>query len=213
MQMAVRGKLALGLLLAVVGAAAGAAPTDDARGEELYSLCGSCHGARGAGNQSYGAPAIAGMSQWYVEAQLRKFRSGWRGAHPFDVEGLRMRPMSRALGSDEDVRAVSAYVAGLAPARPEPVLGAGDPRKGEALYTTCATCHGADGTGNQQLSAPALVHQSDWYLLRQIGKFKSGVRGSNPQDLPALQMRGMSMVLIDEQATRDVIAHIMTLSR
>jgi cytochrome c oxidase subunit 2 len=148
-----------------------------------------------------------------VEAQLRKFRSGWRGAHPADVEGMRMRPMSRTLRSDDDVKAVAAYVSSLAPAKPEPVLGSGDPDAGAKLYTTCATCHGVDAAGNQQLNAPPLVHQDDWYLVRQIGKFKAGVRGSNPQDVPALQMRGMSMVLADDQAVRDVVAYIMTLSR
>ncbi|MBI2301994.1 MAG: beta-galactosidase trimerization domain-containing protein, partial [Armatimonadetes bacterium] len=33
---------------------------------------------------SLGAPAIAGLSAWYVEAQLRKFRIGARGTHPSD---------------------------------------------------------------------------------------------------------------------------------
>jgi cytochrome c oxidase subunit 2 len=152
------------------------------------------------------------MGQWYVEAQLRKFRSGWRGAHPADIEGMRMRPMSRTLASDADVTAVAAYVAELPPARPEPMQG-GDPERGKALYTTCATCHGADAAGNQQLNAPPLLHLEGWYLLRQLAKFKAGVRGSNPQDVSALQMRGMSMVLADDQAMQDVVAYIMTLSR
>ncbi len=211
--MAVTRNGILGLLAAALAAGAGAAPTENARGAELYALCGSCHGAQGAGNELFGAPAIAGMGQWYLEAQLRKFQSGWRGGHPADIEGMRMRPMSRTLKSDEDLTAVAAYVAALPPTRPEPVLAAGDPVKGQALFTTCATCHGADAAGNQQLAAPALVSQNDWYLLRQIAKYKAGVRGFNPQDVPGLQMRGMSMVLADEQATRDVIAHIMTLSR
>jgi cytochrome c oxidase subunit 2 len=213
MAMAPRRDAAIVLLLALAATGAGAEPAGSARGEQLFALCASCHGEQGAGNELYGAPAIAGMAPWYLEAQLRKFRSGWRGAHPADVEGLRMRPMSRTLASDDDVKAVVAYVSSLPPARPEPVLSGGDPDKGAALYSTCATCHGVDAAGNQQLNAPALVHQDDWYLARQLGKFKAGVRGSNPQDVAALQMRGMSMVLADEQAIHDVVAHIMRLSR
>jgi cytochrome c oxidase subunit 2 len=211
--MAARRNTALGLLLVLVAVGASAKPALDPRGGEIFELCASCHGAQGAGNELFGAPAIAGMGQWYVEAQLLKFRKGWRGAHPDDIEGMRMRPMSRTLASDEDVKAVAAYVSELAPARPTPLLASGDPEQGKTHYNTCATCHGADAAGNQQLNAPPLVHQDDWYLLRQLGKFKAGVRGSNLQDVPALQMRGMSMVLADDQAMRDVVAYIMTLSR
>ena len=44
--------------------------------------------------------AIAGQAQWYLEAQLVKFKNGVRGAHPDDMEGSRMRPMARTLPTD-----------------------------------------------------------------------------------------------------------------
>ena len=44
------------------------------------------------------------------------------------------------------------------------VQAAGDPAKGQALYATCASCHGANGEGNQALNAPAIAGQQDWYL-------------------------------------------------
>ena len=53
------------------------------------------------------APAIGGLDQWYVEATLSKFRSGLRGAHPEDIGGMRMGPMSRSLRSEEDVQDVA----------------------------------------------------------------------------------------------------------
>ena len=65
-------------------------------GEELFAACKSCHGVDGYGQENIAAPAIAGLPVWYVEAQLVKFRTGVRGAHPDDFEGLRMRPMSQA---------------------------------------------------------------------------------------------------------------------
>jgi hypothetical protein len=49
--------------------------------------------------------------------------------------------------------------------------------------------------------------------LTQLKNFKSGVRGTNPQDITGAQMRPMSMILADEQAMKDVIAYIQTLSK
>jgi cytochrome c553 len=198
--------------LFVGSAPIGAAGADDARGEALFALCAQCHGADGGGNQAALAPAIAGLDQWYVELQLSKFRSGVRGTHPQDVGGLRMYPMSLWLSSDEDATAVARYVASLPVARPAPQLAGGDAQRGKQLYTPCIACHGVDGSGNQALKGSPLANVSDWYLLSSLQKFKSGVRGSNPADQSGAMMRAMSNTLPDEQAMRDVIAHIMTLS-
>ena len=43
------------------------------------------------------------------------------------------------------------------------IQAAGDPAKGKALYATCASCHGANGEGNQALNAPAIAGQKEWY--------------------------------------------------
>lgn len=204
------------LLGIAAGVGLGGAPAqaaDDARGAEQFELCAQCHGTDGGGNQDFLAPAIAGLDQWYVEAQLQNFQNGLRGLHPEDVGGLRMYPMSRALRNEDDLKAVAAYVAGLPPAAPFPVLEGGDAARGAETYTKiCVTCHGPDGGGNQQLNAPRLRGASDWYLLSSLKKYKSGVRGSNPANVNAALMRGMSQTLTDEQAMKDVIAHIMSLS-
>lgn len=185
-----------------------------ARGAELYDTCVPCHGKAGAGDQALGAPAIAGLPQWYVEAQLGKFRSGLRGAHPGDTQGHLMRPMARSLNVEGDVPSVAQYVASL-PARPAPAtLKGGDPAAGAARYTTvCVVCHGADATGMEAMGAPTLVHQADWYMLRQIEKFKSGMRGADSNDVQGQQMAAMSATLEDSQAMMDVIAYIRTLRK
>ncbi len=95
---------------------------ENERGRDLYRLCASCHADDASGNEEVGAPAIAGMAQWSVEAQLEKFRSGMRGTHFDDIAGMRMRPMSLTLMREGDVKAVSAYVAGLPPVTPPPAL-------------------------------------------------------------------------------------------
>lgn len=185
-------------------------PAGAERGRALYATCASCHGQAGEGRSDYEAPAIAGLPPWYIEAQLQKFRSGARGAHPDDVAGLRMRPMSRTLPNDADVAVVAAYVAGLAPVSPAATL-TGDAARGRTLFETCVQCHGADAAGNRERNAPPLNRASDWYLVAQLQKFKAGVRGTNADDVTGSQMRPMALGLADEQAMRDVVAYIATL--
>ncbi len=182
-------------------------------GKELFAACASCHGENGVGQANIAAPNIAGLPAWYVEAQLVKYRSGIRGAHPDDLEGLRMRPMSRQMMDEAEVKAVAAYVATLTPVKQAASVQGGDAAAGAGNYGTCLACHGDKGQGNQALNAPPLAGQYDWYLVNQLKKFKSGVRGTNPLDVTGGQMRPMSMTLPDEQAIKNVVAHIATFPR
>ncbi len=90
-------------------------PGDPKAGEALYATCGACHGDNGAGNKDLGAPPIAGVDDWYLATELRKFRSGVRGTSPKDREGKLMRPMARALPDEDAIRNVVAYVGTLKP--------------------------------------------------------------------------------------------------
>lgn len=182
-------------------------------GKELFAACASCHGDTGLGQANIAAPNIAGLPAWYVESQLVKYRSGIRGAHPDDLEGLRMRPMSRQMMDEGEVKAVAAYVATLTPVKSAPSLKDADATAGAGAYAVCLACHGDKGQGNQALNAPPLAGQYDWYLVNQLKKFKGGVRGANPLDVTGGQMRPMSMTLADEQAMKNVVAHINTFSR
>ena len=47
---------------------------ENERGEALFDLCSSCHGPDAGGRREFLAPAIAGMSEWYVVVQLQKFQ-------------------------------------------------------------------------------------------------------------------------------------------
>lgn len=187
-------------------------PQATASGEEIFQLCESCHGEHGQGIAKFNAPSIAGLPRWYVQAQLHKFRSGVRGTHPADIAGMQMRPMAMSFHNDQDLEAVAAYVANM-PRPASTATGAGDAAKGQTLYAPCTACHGPDAAGNEQLKAPPLKNQADWYLLAQLKKFKDGHRGANPADLEGAQMRPMAATLVDEQAMKDVVAHIMTLNK
>jgi len=180
------------------------------RGREVFETCVPCHNADGSGNSTVGAPNIAGMKEWYVEEQLENFRSGVRGTHFSDVEGMRMRPMALSLTSEEDVKDVAHYVETLPLVRHAESL-PGDPKAGEALYATCGACHGDTGAGNQDLKAPRIAGVDDWYLATELRKFRSGVRGTNPKDTGGRLMRPMARALANDDAIRNVIAYAETL--
>ena len=191
-----------------------AAEADLARGEVLYALCTQCHASNGAGNSEVLAPAIAGMPAWYIERQLVNFKSGIRGLHAEDTGGLRMYPMSQWLRSEADQKAVSAYVASLPAATPEPELTAkGDAARGQGYYAVCSACHGPNGGGNEGMGAPPLTGQSDWYLYSSIKKYKDSVRGTGKGDPYGAAMIGMVATLPDDNAILDVIAHIQSLEQ
>ena len=200
--------LGAALLLGACDYKVGAEPT--ASGEEIFQLCSQCHGEHGQGRHEFNAPAIAGLPQWYVEAQLKKFRAGMRGTHPSDLTGMQMRPMSMSLHNEGDVKAVAAFVASLTRHAPAPVLEGGDPNRGKTLYATCGACHGPQGQGMEQVKAPPLQHGSDWYLLAQLQKFKAGQRGLTG-DIEGATMRPQVALLTDEQAMKDVVQYIGTL--
>ena len=86
-----------------------------AAGQQRYAtVCIACHGADGKGGQALGAPPIAGQADWYLQAQLKKFKTGMRGAHPDDKSGSMMRAMSSTLQDTLAMRDVVAYVKTLA---------------------------------------------------------------------------------------------------
>jgi cytochrome c553 len=172
---------------------------DDAA--ELYQLCAQCHGPGGESNRL--APAIAELAVVHQaqlttsERRTHAFRGHRRAAHVSDVTDAQDR---------RGLDAIAAFVAALAPA-PAPVLTGGD-RRTAPVYQVCLACHGPDGAGNQAMGSPRLGGER-WYLLTSLQKLKAGTRGTYPT---AVIMRGMAGTLPDEQAMKDVIAHIMTLS-
>jgi cytochrome c553 len=180
------------------------------RGEALFNLCMSCHGSEGHGNQEISAPAIAGLPQWYIEAQIEKFQTGVRGKHPTDDAGNRMRPMARTLRGD-DAKIVAAYVSKLAPAPLTSTVG-GNAEKGKAYFAVCMACHGPTGDGNEALHAPPLKISNDWYLVHQLNNFKNKIRAADAsKDTTGGMMAPMAATLPDEQAMKDVITYVQSL--
>lgn len=205
-------RLAAPAALALVAVACDATPPPAGmvRGAELFETCTPCHGETGAGDPAIEAPAIAGLPQWYLEAQLTSFQQGWRGKHAEDLPGLRMRPMAVTLNREGDIPSVAEYVASLPATYPESSLH-GNAGAGAATYEqVCVACHGPDGRGNELLRSPPIVQMHDWYLFQELQNFRTGARGADPGDVWGATMR-VNAVLLNDQAMEDVIAYVQTL--
>ena len=106
---------ALADLVAYIGTFRDQAPkatitADIAAGEKLYATCASCHGDQGDGIEAMAAPRLAGQSDWYLLAQLQKFKLGQRGYHDADHGGRQMRSMIMTLPPEQAMRDVVAYI-------------------------------------------------------------------------------------------------------
>jgi len=201
------------LLLVFVGTcfSTRAQAEDHTKGKSLYATCLACHGDKGQGNALLKAPSIAGLPEYYLVNQITKFKNGVRGKAN-DPEGLMMAPMAKMLVKDADVAAVYAYVASM------PAVQGADTLKGDAVagkikYMVCMACHGDKGQGNELLKSPPLSNADDWYMLKQLHKFKDGIRGADAKDIEGMQMAPMAKMLAKEQDMKDVIAYIRSLGK
>ena len=82
-------------------------------GKSLYGTCTACHGPAAKGNKQMNAPGLTHLPSWYMARQLKHFKEGVRGAHPRDVYGAQMRPMSMTLADDQAIQNVIAYIKSL----------------------------------------------------------------------------------------------------
>ncbi|MCC5873027.1 MAG: c-type cytochrome [Gammaproteobacteria bacterium] len=184
---------------------------DLAAGQRHYANCIACHGADGQGNQMLNSPAIAGMEAWYTKRQLEYFRNGARGAHEDDEHGRQMVPFARIVADPTTERDLAAYIEQMPPVSVAATVD-GDAARGERLYRTCGACHGRDGQGLFSTNAPRLAGLDDWYQKRQLQHFQTGVRGGHPDDLYGPQMRDMSKIIVNDDAMRNVLAYINSLT-
>ena len=184
-----------GLALWCHAAAAGAKSTESPGGR-LYYACATCHGADGEASEARLTPALARLPAWYSAAQLKAYRSGWRGAIGDDFIARKMTLFAEALASEDALKAVAEYAASLGGATSS--AGRNQQRQAtpapsdaatERHFSGCASCHGSAGEGIRLLGAPPIAGQPAWYLKRQMEAFAGGSRGAHPDDAFGRQMR------------------------
>ncbi len=204
--------LIIGACLAITGTLAHALD-DVAAGKAHYATCIACHGDKAQGNAALKAPRLSHLQAVYITAQLQKFRGGLRGGPADTVTAKQMAPMAAILPDDEALTDVAAYIASLE----SPVSAAtieGDVTLGADYYNQfCGACHGAGGVGNPALNSPRLAGSDDWYLEAQVLAFRAGQRGAHPDDRTGRQMRAMAAILPNEQAIKDVVAYLHSLTQ
>jgi len=203
-----------GALLAAICPAAsmgqlpGGPPPDVERGQQIYVICGACHGSLALGEQRLGAPSLVGQQEGYLLRQLRNFRAGIRGGNG-DDQARQMRLILDTVSNESDWNAVIAYVLSLPVQRPQSALH-GDIEAGRQIYTTCSACHGPTGEGNQALDAPNLRSLPDWYIADELRKYRMGTRGASPDDLPGSRMGAVAATLRSDEDMRAVASFIVS---
>jgi len=206
-------------------------PNEIVTGEELFVVCTFCHGDSGQGNDRRDGPALAGLEDWYLELQMHNFKNSIRGYLAEDVPGQVMHFSTGMLRNDYTIKSLAEYISTLEPGKPlapnavgerpylwdSPYAGldssiSGDAEAGSKTYlTVCAACHGADGTGNEELGAANLMYLSEPYVFRQLMYFRDGIRGAHPEDTRGQQMSAIAKQLTDDQTIADVVAYISEL--
>ena len=92
---------------------------------------------------------------------------------------------------------------------------------GATLYkNVCAACHGDKFQGNPDpnIKAPSHKPLGDWYMLKQLQNFSSGVRGTHAKDVGGAKMvpiaknvlkdMAASLKISQEEASASVVAYI-----
>jgi ubiquinol-cytochrome c reductase cytochrome c subunit len=167
-------------------AAAPAASDQVEQGRKLFlANCSTCHGMQGEGTK-YG-PALAGVGAAAVDFQMGT------GRMPLAGPNVQAPRNSEVRFTDEEIAAVAAYVASLAPGPPIPdeeyTSGKnGDVALGGQLFrVNCAMCHNFAGSGG------ALTRGKYAPALRNIeGKHIYEAMLTGPQSMPVFNDANIS---------------------
>jgi cytochrome c553 len=150
------------------------------RGRRLFGEhCAQCHGAKGFGDAEQGVPALAGQRFAYLVRQLANFAGDERDSAT--MHGVVRQPAIRGPQSWADLAAFLSQSA----AAPRPQVG---PDRGSNLgrgifHEQCASCHGADASGDAEGFVPSLRHQHYGYLVKQMNKLAAGYRHNVDESL------------------------------
>ena len=188
--------LALGLLALPMPPAHAApdAATREAAAKLAASVCGSCQGPEGRGDNPR-IPRLAGQQRAYIEVQLKAFRNQSRGDHAAHEY---MWGVAATL-SDDIVTALVEYYAAQKPAAGIPASNKDAAARGKTLFESgspergvpaCTGCHGANAEGLAVF--PRLAGQHGQYLFIQMQSVRNWLRSS-----PV--MHGLIKELADEE--------------
>lgn len=144
-----------------------------ADGKALYADkgCAACHGEDAKTPLQEGFPKLAGQNADYMLNQMKDIKSGAR-TNGQSVDS--MKPIVEDM-SEDDMKAVSAYLASLKEEAAPAAAGAPHPGKTLFLTKTCVACHGKEGK-KPLPGYPAIAGQDKAYILAQTKDIKAGAR-------------------------------------
>jgi len=79
------------------------------KGKTLFATCIGCHGPTGLGNPLMKAPKLSGLNDWYIQRQLKNYKTGLRGGNLKDPM-RNMMPMIMTPLSEKDILDLSSYI-------------------------------------------------------------------------------------------------------
>lgn len=181
--------------------AADSPDTAVAQGQKLFlANCATCHGMNAEGRKY--APSLIGVGAAAVDFQVGT------GRMPMQASGPQAPANPDLRFTEDEIKALAAYVASLAPGPAIPAADAVDPAKGnlakgaDIFRTNCAMCHNFAGSGGaltRGKSAPGLMDTTPTHIYEAL------ITG--PQSMPVFPDGTMS-----PEAKRDVIAYLRTLA-
>lgn len=191
----------------LINSAPGAAP---AAQQKFNQVCATCQGIRGEGKLELKTPSIASLPDWYVRTQLEKFRESIRGAAGDDASGQQMHAIAATL-PPKMIDTLAELVFNL-PRNPTRNTLKGDLAEGEYIFRdVCMQCHRYNGTGELVFKTPPLIGLQDWYIERQLRKFRDGLRGADKRDIKGAKMHMVVNDLSDADL-RGVASYISVLA-
>jgi cytochrome c553 len=179
-------------LLAACGKDEAPAPpaVDVAAGRALVeNQCTGCHTPEGGGRTAE-IPNLAGQPAAYLAEAMHAYRDGRR--HHAALKDL------IAAYSEEDIRNIAAYFAGLprvVATPPDDEPGAVY-REGEEVAAACIACHGEDGFSTTP-GVPNLAGQHPMYLIVATQEYANGERDNAEKEA---MLKGLGNVDIEKMA-------------
>ena len=152
-----------------------------------YAHCASCHLHDGSGRPDGSIPRLTGQRRSVLENKLYRLRAGILRMPVMD-------PFARTLAPSE-IAQIAEYLSEL-PAAAAPSVATEEERaQGASLYAEhCASCHGANGEGQDGLFASRLCGQYAGYLNRRLAEVAAGTRG----DADAVMQDAIGAVPVDD---------------
>ena len=152
-----------------------------------YAHCASCHLHDGSGRPDGSIPRLTGQRRSVLVNKLYRLRAGILRMPVMD-------PFARTLAPSE-IAQIAEYLSEL-PAAAAPSVATEEERaQGASLYAEhCASCHGANGEGQDGLFASRLCGQYAGYLNRRLAEVAAGTRG----DADAVMQDAIDAVPVDD---------------